>query len=136
MEETTDPVEAEAFLKSLLDKTLRIYTTDGRIFIGTFKCTDTHSNVVLALTYEYREPSQQKVAEAKAQAFAGSDPDPDPDSGPGSGAEDKVALDMTSRYLGLVVVPGEHIVRMEVEEFVSQVKSRSILERRDIFGSR
>ncbi|KAI0849639.1 hypothetical protein F5Y00DRAFT_261424 [Daldinia vernicosa] len=117
-----EPAEAEAFLKSLLNKNLRIYTTDGRIFIGNFKCTDTHSNIVLSLTYEYREPSQQKLAEAKAASSA-------------SGA-DKVALDMTSRYLGLVVVPGEHIVKMEVEEFSSQVQSRSILERRDIYGSR
>lgn len=29
---------------------------------------------------------------------------------------------MTSRYLGLVVVPGHHIVKIEVEEFASQVK--------------
>lgn len=29
---------------------------------------------------------------------------------------------MTSRYLGLVVVPGQHIVKIEVEEFASQVK--------------
>ncbi|KAI1473738.1 hypothetical protein F4774DRAFT_403290 [Daldinia eschscholtzii] len=126
MEDNTDPAEAETFLKSLLGKNLRIYTTDGRIFIGTFKCTDTHSNIVLSLTYEYREPSQQKVAETKAAAAAASS---------ASGA-DKVALDMTSRYLGLVVVPGEHIVKMEVEEFTSQLKSRSILERRDIYGGR
>lgn len=32
--------------------------------------------------------------------------------------------DATSRYLGLVVLPGEHIVRIEVEEFASQVKTR------------
>jgi hypothetical protein len=31
-------------------------------------------------------------------------------------------LDLTSRYLGLVVVPGEHITKIEVEEFASQVK--------------
>ncbi len=31
---------------------------------------------------------------------------------------------MTSRYLGLVVVPGEYIVRIEVEEFASQVNSK------------
>jgi N-alpha-acetyltransferase 38, NatC auxiliary subunit len=43
---------------------------------------------------------------------------------------EKVALDMTSRYLGLIVVPGEHIVKIEVEEFVSQLKQgveRSLL---------
>ena len=31
---------------------------------------------------------------------------------------------MTSRYLGLVVVPGKYIVRIEVEEFVSQRRGR------------
>jgi N-alpha-acetyltransferase 38, NatC auxiliary subunit len=31
---------------------------------------------------------------------------------------------LTSRYLGLVVVPGEFITKIEVEEFASQVKSR------------
>jgi hypothetical protein len=34
----------------------------------------------------------------------------------------KVVRDMTSRYLGLVVVPGEYITKIEVEEFVSQIK--------------
>jgi hypothetical protein len=33
-----------------------------------------------------------------------------------------VKLDMQARYLGLVVVPGEHIVKIEVEEFASQLK--------------
>ncbi|KAI8959686.1 hypothetical protein F5Y11DRAFT_332316 [Daldinia sp. FL1419] len=122
MENDMEPAEAEEFLKSLINKNLRIYTTDGRIFIGTFKCTDTHSNIVLSLTYEYREPSQQKRAEAEA-------------SGSASGA-DKITMDMSSRYLGLVVVPGEHIAKMEVEEFTSQIKSRSIFERKDIYGGR
>lgn len=31
---------------------------------------------------------------------------------------------MTSRYLGLVVLPGEHVVKIELEEFTSQVKRR------------
>jgi N-alpha-acetyltransferase 38, NatC auxiliary subunit len=30
---------------------------------------------------------------------------------------------MTSRYLGLVVVPGEFITKIEAEEFASQVKA-------------
>lgn len=29
---------------------------------------------------------------------------------------------MTSRYLGLVVVPGEYIVKIELEEFASQMR--------------
>lgn len=31
---------AEAYLQSLINKTLRVYTTDARLFVGTFKCTD------------------------------------------------------------------------------------------------
>ncbi|KAI1282833.1 hypothetical protein F5Y07DRAFT_394796 [Xylaria sp. FL0933] len=121
--ETPTKAEAEEYLKSLLNKTLRIYVTDGRMFIGTFKCTDTDRNVVISLTYEYRQPSQQKLAEAASAAGA---------TGDGSAT---VKADMTSRYLGLVVIPGEHIVKMEVEEFTSQVKSRSIWERRDIYSN-
>lgn len=43
MNETSAKSEAEAYLKSLINKTLRIHATDGRMFIGTFKCTDTVS---------------------------------------------------------------------------------------------
>ncbi|KAI0006299.1 hypothetical protein F4779DRAFT_596995 [Xylariaceae sp. FL0662B] len=118
MEPSPEKAESEGFLKSLINQNLRIYTTDGRLFIGTFKCTDTHSNIVLSLTYEYRQPSQQKLAEAAA---ASSD-------------TLTVKADMTSRYLGLVVVPGEHIVKIEVEQFTSQTKNRSIFARRDIYG--
>jgi hypothetical protein len=42
-------------------------------------------------------------------------------------------MDMTSRYLGLVVVPGEYIVKIEVEEFASQVKGKGLARGR---GSR
>jgi hypothetical protein len=31
---------------------------------------------------------------------------------------------MTSRYLGLVVVPGEYVTKIEVEEFASQMKGK------------
>lgn len=35
---------------------------------------------------------------------------------------EKVVKNMTSRYLGLVVVPGEYITKIELEQFASQVK--------------
>ncbi|KAI0160634.1 hypothetical protein GGR57DRAFT_388956 [Xylariaceae sp. FL1272] len=120
MSESQEKAEAEAYLKSLLNKNLRVHTTDGRMFLGAFKCTDPDRNVILSFTYEYRQPSQQKLAEAAASAQ-------------GEGSE-TVLADMTSRYLGLVVIPGDHIVKMEVEEFISQVKSRSIWQRRDLYG--
>lgn len=37
-------------------------------------------------------------------------------------SDGKMAKNMTSRYLGLVVVPGEYITRIELEQFASQVK--------------
>lgn len=60
---------------------------------------------MLAHTYEYRQPSEEERSAAAMDV-----------------SEDKVKLDMTSRYLGLVVVPGHHIVKMEVERFASQMK--------------
>ena len=38
--EKMDKDEASNFLTSLLNKNLRITTTDGRLFLGQFKCTD------------------------------------------------------------------------------------------------
>ena len=37
---TQEPSAGEAYLTSLLNKTLRVHTTDSRLFVGTFKCTD------------------------------------------------------------------------------------------------
>lgn len=64
-------------------------------------------NIVLAQTYEYRHPSPQKRLEAAQMA--------------GDDAV-KVTMSMTSRYLGLVVVPGGHVVKIELDEFASQVR--------------
>lgn len=155
-----DKDEARAFLASLLNKNLRIVATDGRMFLGQFKCTDPvgfhrpsrafpvcaihfvpyagasvlllearekarrvkclvltcclqDENVILANTYEYRQPSAKEQAEAaKAAATSGG----------------TVKMDMTSRYLGLVVVPGQHIVKIEVEEFASQLNGKNPYE--------
>ncbi|KAK1963602.1 LSM domain-containing protein [Colletotrichum eremochloae] len=105
-----DKNEGINFLTSLLNKTLRIFATDGRMFLGQFKCTDPDRNVVLAHAYEYRQPSAQRRAEAVQEAAEGTG---------------TVSMDMTSRYLGLVVVPGQYIVKVEVEEFASQIKGQN-----------
>ncbi len=39
-EVSPEKTAAQAFLQSLLNKNLRIQTTDGRMFRGEFKCTD------------------------------------------------------------------------------------------------
>ncbi|KAI8684689.1 Sm domain-containing protein [Fusarium sp. LHS14.1] len=102
-----DSEQAREYLSGILNKNLRVYTTDGRLFWGALKCTDPDRNIVLAHTYEYRQPSSRQRAEAAEKA----------------GGE-TIKLDMSSRYLGLVVVPGHHIVKMEVEEFASQMRNQ------------
>lgn len=59
---------------------------------------------MLTDTFEYRPP-----------AVTGS-------QGPLEGPEGSVVSDMASRYVGTVVVPGQHIVKMGLEEFASQIR--------------
>lgn len=35
-----DTEKAQEYLKSILNKNLRVYTSDGRLFWGALKCTD------------------------------------------------------------------------------------------------
>lgn len=60
-------------------------------------------NIILGQAFEYREPSLNTI---KAAANASAAPE----------STEKVKLDMTSRFLGLIVVPGQHITKIEAEE--------------------
>ncbi|CCC05193.1 hypothetical protein SMACR_08060 [Sordaria macrospora] len=40
-------------------------------------------------------------------------------------ASGKMKVDLSSRYLGLVVIPGEYITKIELEEFASQIRKRN-----------
>ncbi|KAK0746200.1 hypothetical protein B0T18DRAFT_429202 [Schizothecium vesticola] len=106
---STADMEPLLFLHSLINKNLRVTTTDSRMFWGNFKCTDSESNVILRNTYEYRHPTTTAAAPSHQETTA---------------AVGTVRVDMTSRFLGLVVVPGRHIVKIEVEEFASQMRSK------------
>ncbi|KAI9755448.1 MAG: hypothetical protein M1815_004944 [Lichina confinis] len=97
-----DTTDAATFLRGFLGKQIRITTDDTRTFVGEFKCTDNDRNVILSATYEYRPPSPAAIASRAATATAQE--------------LSRFNLDMTSRFLGLVVVPGQHITRIEVEE--------------------
>lgn len=96
-----EKAEAISFLESLLGKSLHITVHDGRLFTGTFKCTDNESNVILANSFEYRMPSKSAEEKAIAEAQATGRP---------------AKADMTSRFVGLIVVPGKQIVKIELEE--------------------
>ena len=114
--------DAVEYISSLLGRMFRIHTVDERMFVGEFKCTDSvnflamlrfiwrlrringlqESNIILSKTYEYRMPtmSRQEAATAESEAAGLS----------------TARANMTSRFMGLVVVPGHFIERIEVEE--------------------
>ncbi|PUU77846.1 hypothetical protein B9Z19DRAFT_1085394 [Tuber borchii] len=98
---TTDTVSP--VLQEFINKTMRITTTDTRVFVGELKCTDKDKNLILAQTHEYRYPTRNGL---RAEV----------ESGEGVVEEGKVKLTLKSRYIGLIVVPGEFIVKIEVEE--------------------
>ena len=76
-------------------------------------------NIILAHTYEYRLPSLAPTVEELESADT-------------EGGKGKITKDLSSRYLGLVVVPGEHIVKIELEEFVNQMKGKEKEQRQQM----
>jgi len=95
--------EASSYLTSLIDKTLRIHTTDARMFVGCMKCTDNERNIILSLTHEYRHPTSTAIRDAAEEHER-------------SGRDGNVKVDMLKRFVGLVVVPGKYITKIELEE--------------------
>ena len=71
------------------------------MFVGQMKCTDNERNIILAMTHEYRQPTDADVKRAMESA--------ETEGG-------KVKVDMRKRFVGLVVVPGKYIGKIEVEE--------------------
>ncbi|PYH98237.1 hypothetical protein BO71DRAFT_416494 [Aspergillus ellipticus CBS 707.79] len=116
-----DENKAVQYLDSLIGRTLRVHATDTRIFVGTFKCTDAARNVILASTYEYRLPSPSAVRDAATGAE-------DPAAGSAVDAQN-IKVNMTSRFIGLVVVPGQHITKIELEETPQQIRTREALKK-------
>ncbi|KAL4912788.1 hypothetical protein BDW62DRAFT_193868 [Aspergillus aurantiobrunneus] len=104
-----DESQAVRYLKSLIGRTLRVHATDSRIFVGVFKCTDAARNVILASTHEYRHPTTAAVRDAALHAASENLEE-----------SQKLKLNMTSRFIGLVVVPGQHITSIELEETPQQ----------------
>lgn len=66
-------------------------------------------NIILAGTHEYRFPSPSAIQAAAESTSADAD---------------KVKVDMTSRFIGLVVVPGQYITRIELEENPNELSAQ------------
>lgn len=97
--------EANHYLTSLLNRTLHIHISDGRMFVGQLKCTDNERNIILAMTHEYRQPSQADIEMAAEQHER-------------AGSTGNVKVDMKKRFVGLIVIPGQYITKIELESYV------------------
>jgi small nuclear ribonucleoprotein (snRNP)-like protein len=96
------PVEqASSLLSQYLGRTLRVHTDDKRVFVGQMKCTDRECNIVLGLTQEYRQPPDSALKATVEKT-----------------GDAKINIPFTSRYVGLVVVPGKYITKIEQEEYI------------------
>lgn len=58
-QEDSPATRARQQLESLLNKTMRIRMTDGRTLVGCFLCTDRDCNVILGSAQEFLKPSGQ-----------------------------------------------------------------------------
>ncbi|CAD7925804.1 unnamed protein product [Amoebophrya sp. A120] len=117
-------------LAALLDSTVRVTVTDGRILEGYLWCVDGMKNIILLSTIERAfldEESEREAIEAEAKAIE------EMSAGQGADSLSKLQLNdirraklakMTERNVSLIMVPGPHIVKFEVLESVA----RKVLE--------
>ncbi|VDO81551.1 unnamed protein product [Soboliphyme baturini] len=81
-------------LESWLDHMMKICLSDGRVVVGRFVCTDSQCNIILSNCYEYLPETC-------------------------SNDDDKPNAEDDSRFLGLAMVPGRHIVDIYIRESAS-----------------
>ncbi|KAK7518847.1 hypothetical protein IWZ03DRAFT_158206 [Phyllosticta citriasiana] len=113
----TTNAQAVPFLTQFVGRNLRIHVSDGRMFIGQMRCTDKDRNTILAQTHEYRQPSERALRDALSSPDSNNNnnnSDTSSSNNPSSVAS--VKLQMTSRFVGLVVVPGQYITKIEYEQ--------------------
>ncbi|KDN52380.1 hypothetical protein K437DRAFT_254367 [Tilletiaria anomala UBC 951] len=100
---------------TLLDKTCLVHITDGRAFKGNFVCVDSARNVLLnnATEYKLRSPPGQAHG---TNATKGTRP---------PRSLERQIEEFDRRFVGLVMVPGGHILKLEVQAGMPPVVARS-----------
>lgn len=92
---------------------------------GRFKVADwfepfiQDQNIILSSTFEYRFPPPEAVQKAAQNA----------DKTAATENPETVKLNMTSRLIGLVVIPGQYITRIELEEIPEQARACELFMR-------
>ena len=103
--------EGEAALSAarpLLDRSARVLLSDGRLVVGRFYCLDREGNVVLVDAFT-QSPAKPTQAGAGTGTGAGAG------AGAGAGESSRALAEEPWRSVGVVMVPGRHLVRIEVE---------------------
>lgn len=70
--------------------------------IGIDSVTSQECNIILALTQEYRPPSEDSLKASFQETGSSS-----------------MQMPFSNRFVGLVVVPGKYITKIELEEYVT-----------------
>ena len=73
---------------------LRVTISDGRLLVGDFMCTDNSRNIILSRTKEYFE-NRRWLWKYEVHSFN---------------------LSLEIRHLGMVVIPGNHVLKIELEK--------------------
>ncbi|KAM3573463.1 hypothetical protein VYU27_004571 [Nannochloropsis oceanica] len=84
-------LQAVATMRGLLQSTLRVTLSDGRVVTGKYQCLDEHLNFIL------QGATERRVVRERAGE---------------QGRVDRQEV----RNLGLVMLPGKHTVKVEVKE--------------------
>ena len=83
---STSPLDE---VKSLLGKNVRVYISDGRLIEGNLECLDRDLNFIVGNAFEYHGTTTDQSA-----------------------AADIIGEGITSRRIGMVMVPGSHVIRV------------------------
>mmetsp|Transcript_38632 Transcript_38632/g.48801 ORF Transcript_38632/g.48801 Transcript_38632/m.48801 type:complete len:130 (-) Transcript_38632:65-454(-) len=90
-EESQSPV-VKTLIQSLLGCEIQATLSDGRVVLGTFKCLDRLKNIIMSDAVETRY-----ISKPSGQA-----------------------TEPVQRHLGLVLVPGQYLVKVEVKSEILQ----------------
>ncbi|KAI9346551.1 hypothetical protein BDR26DRAFT_855746 [Obelidium mucronatum] len=76
-------------LSTMLGIKARVEASDGRVFTGVFMCIDKYKNVILSGAEEFSTGTDEDTGAARDER----------------------------RYVGMIMVPGAHLVKIGIESF-------------------
>lgn len=126
-------------LTELLDRALRITTTDQRHFIGRFTCVDKECNIILNSAEEFLPPprtvEETEIRKNRDRWYPRSQRGPGDESWAryakrshrlGSDGEEVESVPTDGRMLGMILIPGKMVEKIELIEEKHHTATRII----------